>query len=101
MENNNPLYIKNEDYETKKIIDYLIENNILQKNRICPKCGNVMKLEKKSQYIDGYIFYWRSKPQIYDIKENIRKNSIFEKIKIDINSKWSSWKLLTFKKYFG
>ena len=45
-----------------------------------------MKLEKNSHYIDVYVFRCRSNLPKHDIKLNIRKNSIFENIKMEINN---------------
>ena len=44
-----------------------------------------MKLTKSSNYIDGYYLLCRSKNPKHDIKENLRKNSIYENIKVHIN----------------
>ena len=45
-----------------------------------------MKLEKNSHYIDEYVFRCRSNVPKHDIKINIRKNSIFENMKMEINT---------------
>ena len=44
-----------------------------------------MIMEYNKQYIDNYCFRCRSKSPNHEIKENIRKNSIFSEIKIPIN----------------
>lgn len=41
---------------------------------------------KKSHYIDDYVFRCRSNVPKHDIKVNIRKNSIFENMKMEINT---------------
>ena len=63
-----------------------MQNKILCENINCSICGLNMKLEKNSQYIDEYVFRCRSKYPNHDIKINLRKNSIFENIKLDINT---------------
>ena len=63
------------DYEYKKIILYFQEKGILQFKS--PKCESSMKLESNVDYINNYFFRWRSKSPIHDIRENLRKNSIF------------------------
>ena len=45
-----------------------------------------MKLEKNLQYIDDYFFRCRSNSPKHDMKINFRKNSIFENIKLNINT---------------
>ena len=44
-----------------------------------------MKLEKNTQYMDNYCWRCRSKNPQHDIKYNIRKNIIFENIKIPLS----------------
>ena len=45
-----------------------------------------MNLEKNLQYIDDYVFRCRANNPNHDIKINLRKNSIFENIKLNINT---------------
>lgn len=63
-----------------------MQNNILQSNIQCTICGLIMKFEKNSHYINDYVFRYRSNLSKHDIKLNICKNSIFENIKIEINT---------------
>ena len=45
-----------------------------------------MNLEKNLQYIDDYVFRCRVNNPNHDIKINLSKNSIFENIKLNINT---------------
>ena len=76
---NDPQAFNVADYDLKKIISYFQDRDLLQKEFKCPK------LEYNKQYIDNYYFRCRNKSPNHDIKENIRKNSIFSDIKIPIN----------------
>ena len=59
-----------------------------------------MKLQKNKQYIDRFYFHWRSKAPPHDIKENVRKNSIFDDIKIHMNVIYN-WIFICFIKNIG
>ena len=48
--------------------------------------GLIMKFEKNSHYINDHVFWCRSNLPKHDIKLNIRKNSILENIKMEINT---------------
>ena len=63
-----------------------MENNILYSIIQYIICGLILKLEKNSHYIDDYVFRCRSNVPKHDIKVNIRKYSIFENMKMEINT---------------
>ena len=74
-----------EEFNKKKILEYLMCNNIILNKRICEVCHNVMNLNLDNSKKDGLI--WRCKHKgnnKHDIKYNIRNNSIFENSKADI-----------------
>ena len=85
-ENEDEYIFYNKDYfKLDNIINILQSNNILQNNIYCSVCGNLMHLEENSSYIDKKIWRCRSKTlPSHDIKINIRKNSIFENLKISL-----------------
>ena len=73
------------EFQKRKILDFLFENDLIKNNPKCEVCDNQMKLVKMKSRIDGKI--WRCKKKgndPHDIKLNIRKGSIFEDIKADI-----------------
>ena len=74
-----------EEFNKKKIIEYLMTKNIILNNRNCDVCNNLMNLNVDNSKKNGLI--WRCKHtgiNKHDIKCNIRNNSIFENLKADI-----------------
>jgi len=59
--------------------------NIIKKEFACPDCHNIMNLKQNKKYMDTY--YWRCKKNgsvKHDSKINIRKESILEKLNVNI-----------------
>ena len=82
--NENFLYNENE-FKKDKVINFFHDTHLINKTNICNRCGSEMKLVKDKTRIDGLI--WRcAKRGInrHDNRINLRKGSIFEKIKVDI-----------------
>ena len=82
--NENFLYNENE-FKKDKVINFFRDTHLINKTNICNRCGSEMKLVKDKTRIDGLI--WRcAKRGInrHDNRINLRKGSIFEKIKVDI-----------------
>lgn len=80
-----PLSLNPKNFEILKLINLFQSKGVLIKDIICPECNEQMKLEKNKQYLDNYCWRCRSKNPQHDIKYNIRKNSIFENIKIPLS----------------
>ena len=78
-----------EDYEDREVIDYFQTHGILKQKFIYHICDKMMSLQKNKQILDLFCSRCRSKNPTHNIKENIRKNSIFSDINIPINSKYN------------
>ena len=61
-----------------------MNNDILQNKFICPICSKNTILSNNNLYADGKIWRCRRRIPPHDIKTNIRTNSIFENINIQI-----------------
>ena len=79
---NSILYNK-ENLEKEYIINFLM-NNVLQNKFVCPKCLKNMSLVNNNLYADGKLWRCRGGISAHDNKFNIRKNSIYENINIQI-----------------
>ena len=89
VDNNNQNFdnsiLYNKETLTKEyIINFLMNNGILQNKFICPICSKNMILSNNNSYADGKIWRCRGGIPLHDIKTNIRTNSIFENINIQI-----------------
>ena len=75
-----------EKCQKENILKFLTDNNILANNPICKVCDLPMKLVNIKTRIDGKIWRCKKKGLVpYDIKINIRNNSIFSSSKTDIS----------------
>ena len=90
QENNNfnedPLAINPNDYEQLKIINLFKQIKLLKDRVICPKSNPNMKIEKCQSYIDKYCWRCRSNGSLHDMKINIRAESLFDGIRIQLNA---------------
>ena len=83
--NQNEINVYNiNDFQKDIVMNKLMANNILQNKVLCQICNKKMKLEKAASYQDGFIWRCRSNFPKHDSKSNIRNESIFENINIQI-----------------
>ena len=80
----NSLLYNKETLTKEYIIIFLMNNDNLQNKFICPICSKNMILSNNNLYADGKIWRCRGGIPSHDIKTNIRTNSIFENINIQI-----------------
>ncbi|KCZ77229.1 hypothetical protein H311_01763 [Anncaliia algerae PRA109] len=70
---------------TKELIDYLMGENMLKRERQCGNCSYFMQLVTYKKSIDKYAWRCMNKTcQKYKNYESIRKDSFFEKFRLDL-----------------
>ena len=62
------------------------EKGLIKKTIYCPKCNKIMKLTDSNDTIDKKVWRCRSTHPNHDAKRNIRMGSVFENIKVPINT---------------
>ena len=55
---------------------------MIEKEKYCPKCGNLMKICKRNDAIDKISFRCHKRNPSHDTKYNIRAGTIFENFQI-------------------
>ena len=83
--NQNTLY-NSQIYNFNFVYSYFKTNKILKDSFICSNCHNIMKIENNNSFLDKIMFRCRSKNPSHDIKINIRKDSIFENVRMSLVS---------------
>ena len=81
-----PLSIRKQDFENNKIISLLQSNNIIKKEIICSKCYKKMNLVNSNETVDKKIWRCRGNSPIHDIKIGLRSGSIYENIRVPLNT---------------
>lgn len=71
-------------FKVPNIVEIFQNQNIINKDKLCPKWQNKMKLVDDKSYIDKFIFRCRSINPNHEIKLNLRNGTIFENIQIPI-----------------
>ena len=63
----------------------MLNKDIFEKVKFCPKCGKIMSLENNKNYLDEKVWRCRSKILVHEEKKNIRENSLFEEVNIPLS----------------
>lgn len=73
-------------YNFNFVYNFFKINKILKDSFKCPNCQCLMKEETNNSFIDKICFRCRKKNPYHDIKINIRKDSIFENVRMSLIS---------------
>ena len=84
-QNNDPLQIKYEQFENKKVINYFQQIKLIKQSIPYHISLSNMKLVENEQYIDKYCWRCKSNAPKHDNKINIRTESLFEGLRIPLN----------------
>ena len=81
-----PLNICKQNFTLDKIIGFMQEKCLLKKTLFCPICNKIMKITDAKDTVDKIVWRCRSTHPNHDVKTNIRTGSVFENIKVPINT---------------
>ena len=73
-------------YNFNYVYTYFTNNGILKNMYRCPQCNTLMNLVKENAFLDRQCFRCKKSNPKHDVKINIRKDTIFENIKINLIS---------------
>ena len=79
-----PIVYNPSSFQEDIIIKYFQNVGLINKEKYCPKCGDIMNICKRNYTIDIIAFRCHRRNPIHDIKINIRNGSIFENFQVKI-----------------